>query len=75
MLAQRLGGAWVPLDEVPDVWEGVVSVFRDYGYRRLRAKARLKFLVKDWGGSRNSGKFSSRNTSSDRCSTGRPPSR
>jgi sulfite reductase (ferredoxin) len=27
----------------------VVSVFRDYGYRRLRAKARLKFLIKDWG--------------------------
>ncbi len=48
MLGQRLG-AWVPLDEVPDVWEGVVSVFRDYGYRRLRSKARLKFLVKDWG--------------------------
>ena len=39
----------MPLDEVPDVWEGVVSVFRDYGYRRLRAKARLKFLIKDWG--------------------------
>jgi sulfite reductase (ferredoxin) len=39
----------VPLDEVPDVGEGVVSVFRDYGYRRLRAKARLKFLIKDWG--------------------------
>jgi sulfite reductase (ferredoxin) len=34
---------------VPDVWEAVVSVFRDYGYRRLRAKARLKFLLKDWG--------------------------
>ena len=48
MLAQRLG-AWVPLDEVPDVWEAVVSLFRDYGYRRLRAKARIKFLVKDWG--------------------------
>jgi sulfite reductase (ferredoxin) len=48
MLGQRVG-AWVPLDEVPDVWEGVVSVFRDYGYRRLRAKARLKFLIKDWG--------------------------
>ena len=48
MLAQRLG-SWVPLDEVPDVWEAVVSLFRDYGYRRLRAKARLKFLVKDWG--------------------------
>lgn len=31
MLAQRLG-AWVPLDEVPDVWEAVTSLFRDYGY-------------------------------------------
>jgi sulfite reductase (ferredoxin) len=48
MLAQRLG-VWVPLDEVADVWEGVTQLFRDYGYRRLRAKARLKFLVKDWG--------------------------
>lgn len=48
MLGQRVG-AWVPLDDVPDVWEGVVSVFRDYGYRRLRAKARIKFLIKDWG--------------------------
>ncbi|WP_099541437.1 nitrite/sulfite reductase, partial [Mycolicibacterium brumae] len=48
MLAQRLG-VWVPLDEVPDVWEAVTSIFRDYGYRRLRSKARLKFLVKDWG--------------------------
>ncbi|MGI9210776.1 MAG: nitrite/sulfite reductase [Rhodococcus sp. (in: high G+C Gram-positive bacteria)] len=48
MLAQRVG-AWIPRDEVPDVWEAVVSVFRDYGYRRLRAKARLKFLIKDWG--------------------------
>ncbi|MDN5749055.1 MAG: nitrite/sulfite reductase, partial [Pseudonocardia sp.] len=47
-LAVRLG-AWVPLDEVPDVWAGVVSVFRDYGYRRLRHRARLKFLVADWG--------------------------
>jgi sulfite reductase (ferredoxin) len=48
MLAQRLG-VWVPLDEVPDVWAGVVSIFRDYGYRRLRSRARLKFLVADWG--------------------------
>ncbi|MBF6439767.1 nitrite/sulfite reductase [Nocardia cyriacigeorgica] len=48
MLAQRVG-AWVPLDEVPEVWEAVVAVFRDYGYRRLRTKARLKFLIKDWG--------------------------
>ncbi|SPM41814.1 Sulfite reductase, beta subunit (hemoprotein) [Mycobacterium numidiamassiliense] len=48
MLGQRVG-AWVPLDEVPEVWAAVVSIFRDYGYRRLRAKARLKFLIKDWG--------------------------
>ncbi len=48
MLAQRLG-AWVPIEEVANVWWGVVSVFRDYGYRRLRTKARIKFLVSDWG--------------------------
>ncbi|WP_419998687.1 nitrite/sulfite reductase [Streptomyces boninensis] len=42
-------GAWVSLDEVTDVFEGVVSIFRDYGYRRLRNRARLKFLVADWG--------------------------
>ncbi len=51
MFAQRLG-AWVSLEEIPDVWEGIISVFRDYGYRRLRAKARLKFLVADWGPAR-----------------------
>jgi sulfite reductase (ferredoxin) len=27
----------------------VTSLFRDYGYRRLRSRARLKFLVADWG--------------------------
>ncbi|MGN9802548.1 nitrite/sulfite reductase [Micromonospora sp. L32] len=48
MLAKRLG-VWVPLNEVPDVWAGVVGIFRDYGYRRLRNRARLKFLVADWG--------------------------
>ncbi len=48
MLAQRLG-AFVTVDEVPDVWAGVTSVFRDYGYRRLRNRARLKFLMADWG--------------------------
>ncbi len=47
-LAVRLG-AWVPLEEVPAVWEGVIGIFRDYGYRRMRNKARLKFLVADWG--------------------------
>jgi sulfite reductase (ferredoxin) len=48
MLAQRLG-VWIALEDVADVWEGVVSIFRDYGYRRLRSRARLKFLVADWG--------------------------
>ncbi|MFE1115042.1 sulfite reductase SirA [Streptomyces rochei] len=47
-LGVRLG-AWVPIDDVPDVYEGVISIFRDYGYRRLRNRARLKFLVADWG--------------------------
>jgi sulfite reductase (ferredoxin) len=47
-LAVRLG-AWVPLAEVPDVWEGIIAIFRDYGYRRMRTKARLKYLVADWG--------------------------
>ena len=48
MLAQK-AGVWIPTEDVPDVWEAVASVFRDYGYRRLRSRARLKFLVADWG--------------------------
>jgi sulfite reductase (ferredoxin) len=47
-IAQRLG-TWVPLEDVPEVWAGVISIFRDYGYRRLRHRARIKFLVADWG--------------------------
>ena len=47
-LAVRLG-AFVTLEQVPDVWYGVVQLFRDYGYRRLRHRARIKFLVSDWG--------------------------
>ncbi|HEX6338160.1 MAG TPA: nitrite/sulfite reductase [Jiangellaceae bacterium] len=47
-LARRLD-AWVPLEEVPEVWAAVTRLYRDYGYRRLRNKARLKFLVDDWG--------------------------
>jgi sulfite reductase (ferredoxin) len=46
--AERLG-VFVRPDEVPEVWEGVTSVFRDYGYRRQRNHARLKFLMADWG--------------------------
>ncbi|MBO0810097.1 MAG: nitrite/sulfite reductase, partial [Actinobacteria bacterium] len=48
MLAQRLG-VFVAPDQAPAVWAGVTGLFRDYGYRRLRARARLKFLVHDWG--------------------------
>jgi sulfite reductase (ferredoxin) len=48
MLAQRLG-TFVEPDQVPEVWAAVASLFRDYGYRRLRSRARLKFLVADWG--------------------------
>ncbi|HEU0088884.1 MAG TPA: nitrite/sulfite reductase [Pseudonocardiaceae bacterium] len=50
-IAQRLG-AWVPREEVPEVWAGVTAVFRDYGYRRLRHRARIKFLIADWGAER-----------------------
>ncbi|MGB0190709.1 MAG: nitrite/sulfite reductase, partial [Nocardioides sp.] len=48
MLAAKMG-VWIPLEQVPDVWAGIASIFRDYGYRRLRSRARLKFLVADWG--------------------------
>ncbi len=50
-LAVRLG-AFVAPDEVAEVWAGVIGIFRDYGYRRLRNKARLKYLVQDWGAER-----------------------
>jgi sulfite reductase (ferredoxin) len=48
MFAKRLG-VFVRPDEVSEVWAGVCSIFRDYGYRRSRAHARIKFLMADWG--------------------------
>jgi sulfite reductase (ferredoxin) len=48
MIGKRLG-AFVTPDQVPEVWAAVTSIFRDYGYRRLRHRARLKFLMADWG--------------------------
>ena len=48
IFAQRVG-VFVRPDQVSDVWAAVASVFRDYGYRRSRNHARLKFLVADWG--------------------------
>ena len=47
-LAERLG-VWVAPERVAETWHGVCQVFRDYGYRRVRNKSRLKFLVMDWG--------------------------
>jgi len=42
-------GAFVEPSRVEEVWAGVTGVFRDYGYRRSRMHARLKFLIADWG--------------------------
>jgi sulfite reductase (ferredoxin) len=48
MIGKRLG-AFVRPGQVAEVWAGVIGLFRDYGYRRLRHRARIKFLVADWG--------------------------
>ena len=50
-IGKRLG-AFVEPRLVPDVWAAVTGTFRDYGYRRARNHARLKFLVADWGAER-----------------------
>lgn len=47
-LGERLG-VFVSPDRVAEAWHGVAQIFRDYGYRRLRNKARLKFLLAEWG--------------------------
>jgi sulfite reductase (ferredoxin) len=48
MFGKRLG-AFVRPEQVHEVWAGVAGIFRDYGYRRLRHRARIKFLMNDWG--------------------------
>ncbi|WP_304441306.1 nitrite/sulfite reductase [Demequina sp. NBRC 110051] len=48
MLGHRLG-VFVKPEIAHEVWKGVVSIFRDHGYRRLRTRARLKFVLKAWG--------------------------
>ncbi|WP_420174824.1 nitrite/sulfite reductase [Luteococcus sp. OSA5] len=47
-LAERLG-VFVSPDDAVEVWAAVCGIFRDYGYRKLRTKARLKFLLAEWG--------------------------
>jgi sulfite reductase (ferredoxin) len=48
MLAKRLGVFLTP-EQVAPAYGGVIGIFRDYGYRRLRHRARIKFLINDWG--------------------------
>lgn len=41
--------AFAPKDEVLEVVEAVVAVYRDYGNRQDRKRARLKYVLHDWG--------------------------
>ncbi|WP_298479399.1 nitrite reductase [uncultured Maribacter sp.] len=41
--------SFLPTDKIVPLMEGVVRVFDRYGERKSRAKARLKFLLKDFG--------------------------
>lgn len=40
---------FIPPEQLPAVCMGVAQIFRDHGYREKRTRARLKFLVADWG--------------------------
>ncbi|WP_018657719.1 nitrite/sulfite reductase [Actinomadura flavalba] len=48
MFAKSLG-VFIEPEQAHEVWKGIISIFRDYGYRRLRHRARIKFLMNDWG--------------------------
>lgn len=48
---QRLN-AFIRPDEVIPVSYQITTIFRDFGYRRNRQHARLKFLLADWGAER-----------------------
>jgi len=41
--------AFVTPDEAAAVCSHIVTIFRDYGARELRTKARLAFLIENWG--------------------------
>jgi sulfite reductase (ferredoxin) len=47
LLAQPVG--FVEPDEVVVASEGIVKLFRDHGNRADRKRARLKYVMKDWG--------------------------
>ena len=41
--------AFVTPEQLPAVARGIAHIFRDHGYREKRTRARLKYLVADWG--------------------------
>jgi sulfite reductase (ferredoxin) len=47
MLAKPIG--YVPADDIISSVEAVVKLFRDHGNRADRKRARIKYLVHDWG--------------------------
>ena len=42
--AWQTARSFVPPEEIPEVWAGVVRVFRDYGYRRMRNNSAATFI-------------------------------
>jgi len=42
-------GLFVRPEEAPSVCSHIVLIFRDHGFRESRTKARLAFLIDDWG--------------------------
>src|SRR5207245_1723079 len=40
---------FVTEDQLPAISRGIAHIFRDHGYREKRTRARLKYLVSDWG--------------------------
>ncbi|MDQ1701581.1 MAG: hypothetical protein QOF57_833 [Frankiaceae bacterium] len=48
MFGKRLG-VFVTPEQLQEVWAGLTRIYRDWGYRRLRTRARVKFLMADWG--------------------------
>ncbi|HVT83356.1 MAG TPA: nitrite/sulfite reductase, partial [Phycisphaerae bacterium] len=40
---------FVTEEQLPAASRGIAHVFRDHGYREKRTRARLKYLVSDWG--------------------------
>ncbi len=41
--------AYVPREKMLEIGEGVLKVYRDFGNRSDRKRARLKYIIHDWG--------------------------